>query len=117
MKSNNKIYDRLSRISQSRSRYATRTEGSTDSLLHHNYHYDFIRREKEKYKNNEMLGTRILKVSSNLSQKKDAKDFQTIRQNSSRLSKFDQYKRMNRLISNVLDRKGKFYPKTFKRKI
>ena len=68
------------------------------------------------YKNNAMLGTKILKVHSNLSHKKDVKDYLNSRQNSARLSRFEQYKRMNKIVNSVFDRKGKFYPKTYKRK-
>lgn len=54
------------------------------------------------------MGSRILKVSSKLSHKKDAQDFELTKQKSSRLSKFELHKRMNRIISHSIHRNERF---------
>ncbi len=53
------------------------------------------------------MGSRILKVSSKLSHKKDAREFELTKQASSRLSKFSIHKRMNKIISHSINRSEK----------
>ena len=76
-KRNNTIFNRLRNISESRSRYAVKTEPDvlSDPLLHHNYLYECQRRYTSIEKGNSLMASKIINAKGCLSRKKDEADF------------------------------------------